>query len=87
MKVKSLVTGKLRNVGDTFLTRQPKPVIGSDGRLYKDGEFVLATDKEVAGLGAEAAKIVDAAKKPVKEKSKQAPPVESAAVADEPVAE
>lgn len=64
---KRLDTGQraLQNVGEKgrdFITMQPKPVIGADGKLYKDGVWVVDTKP----LSKEAKKIVTEATDPAK---------------------
>ena len=61
VKVRRLDNGQVITVGEKFLQRQPKPFIGTDGKLYKDG--VWAPHKEKP-LSPEAAKVIKEAKAP-----------------------
>lgn len=67
MKVRRLDNNQVIKVADPapkksdFLQRQPKPVIGTDGKLYKDGVWVQHVEKK---MSKEAADIVQKAKTP-----------------------
>lgn len=72
MKVRRLDNGQIITVGDpipkksSFLDRQPKPVIGTDGKLYKDGVWVAHKEKP---LSPEAAKVIKEAAAPAAPKA------------------
>lgn len=70
VKVRRLDNGQVITVGEKFLQRQPKPVIGTDGKLYKDG--VWAPHKEKP-LSPEAAKVVKEATAPAAKATGVAP--------------
>lgn len=59
MEVKNLDNGNVITVGEKFLQRQPKPVIGSTGKLYKDGFWV---EHKAPKMSSEAARVINEAK-------------------------
>lgn len=74
MWVKSLVTGKLRKVGDTFLDRQPKPYV-ANGQKWDNGEYVKSDGPAPKEVNPAAKKIIETAKtpEPVKSETPAAP--------------
>lgn len=70
MKVIRLDNKQVITVGDKFLQRQPKPFIGTDGKLYKDGVWVAHKEKP---LSPEAAKVIKEAAAPAAKATGAAP--------------